>query len=636
MASEEFFSRNLTSLAAKGELPKVFGRDRVIEQVVAILLQEGKASVVLTGEPGVGKTSIVEGLALQIVAGKVPEKLRTVVIKELDANALVAGTIYHGQFEGNVKEFLDYLRANQNVILFVDELHSLMGISSDVNRQSPFVNQLKPYLARGEIRVIGASTNREFNAMSIKDGAFARRFQTVDVPEPTREEAVTIVRQVALDLASRKKVTLGPSVVEAAIDLSVRLVPDRRLPDKAIDLIKGCISQKEIQRQAESSKTSGYVQRMLDLIDRELEALEKQDWVGAAKLTEEWFLQKGGLFLTLTVADLERAINEKIGAINIDDPVVVKKIRGLEQELQKEVVGQARAIHSVCDALKRMLVLGRSVRPIGSFLFLGPTGVGKTELCRVVASNLWGQGSLLQYNMSEFGTREDASKLIGAPPGYHGYEEGGRLVRDVATKPNSVVLFDEIEKADHDIHKLLLQILEEGKLRDGTGKTCSFSQALVMMTSNVGADWISLIPADELAKSYDQMYLRVLEQLKQAFLPEIINRIDEIVIFSPLTFAEIDQILDLLLAKENERLRQNQKPALELTAAARSYVVQRGYDPTMGARPLRRALQDIVLTKLADYILENTPHGSLNLKNTLVVDFQCSEVVIRSKEATRP
>jgi ATP-dependent Clp protease ATP-binding subunit ClpC len=631
----DFFSRNLTELARDGSLGSFYGRETVLQQAVTVLAQDGKANVVFTGEPGVGKTAVVEALALRIATGNAPDSLRNASILELDTNALVAGTVYHGQFEDNAKALVDYLHAHPNVIVFMDEIHSILSLSSDQNRVSPFANFIKPYLARGEIRMIGATTNREYETMNSKDSAFTRRFIRIDVPEPSRNEAIGILRQIAEPRAQRGGVMLGDGVLEAAVDLSVRIVHDRRLPDKAIDLLTGCIGRKSAERQSGAPSKAAAAPLMLDLVDRELTAIDGQDWNTASLLVTEWFKNKAGSGLTLNVADLQKFVSERFGGFDPGDATAVQKILGLENELRVNLIGQDRAIQAVCSALKRMMALGRSVRPIGSFLFLGPTGVGKTELCRVVASRLWGKGALLQYNMSEYMERYSVAKLIGSDPGYIGYEEGGRLVRDVADKASSVVLFDEIEKAHPDVHNLLLQILEEGELRDGTGKTCSFSQTLVMLTSNIAADWISKLPKRDLADRYEDVRQHLLETLKQKIRPEIVNRIDEIVIFAPLEREHLERILTLLIAAENRQLNENDRPSIELTPQAQTLVIERGFDPSMGARPLRRALQQLVLTKLADYILEQTLHGGLTANTVLIADAKEGQILIAPKERSR-
>lgn len=629
----EFVSRNLTELARAGAFKGFRGRGGVIQHAVAVLCQDGKANIVFTGEPGVGKTAVVECLAQTIADGDVPELLRNVSIQELDVNALVAGTIYHGQFEANLKRLVDQLRADSFVILFMDELHSILSVSSDENRISPFANFIKPYLARGDIRMIGATTNREYESMNAKDAALARRFVRIDVPEPSRTEAVEILSEVALTKARQSGIMLQDGVVEAAVDLSVRRVPDRRLPDKAIDLLIGCIAKRSEERtQTRTTKGKSSSAELLGLIEQELKALEEKNWAKASDLADQWFTAKVGSNCSLTSVDLQKFAAERYGGIDSADTASVRKILNLEADLRSNLIGQDRAINAICGALKRMMALGTSVRPIGSFLFLGPTGVGKTELCRVLAQQLFGPGSLLQYNMSEYMDRHEAAKLIGSPPGYVGYEEGGRLVRDVASRPSSVVLFDEIEKAHPDIHNLLLQVLEEGKLQDGTGKSCSFSQALVILTSNIASDWISQLPAQDLTNHYGELQRTLTDRLKQEFRPEIVNRIDEIVIFSPLERAHLERILDLLLGEENRRLSENNRPSIQLTPAARQLVLNRGYDPSFGARPLRRALEQAVLTKLADFILQQTLHGNLSPKSELVADFRGAEIVILPKE----
>jgi ATP-dependent Clp protease ATP-binding subunit ClpC len=628
----DFLSRDLTELARAGAFQNFHGREKVVQQAVTVLSQNGKANVVFTGEPGVGKTAVVEVLAQRIASGTVPEPLRKTSIRELDTNALVAGTIYHGQFEANLKALIDFLLSQPSVIVFMDEIHSILSISSDENRVSPFANFIKPYLARGDIRMIGATTNREYEGMNTKDAALTRRFVRIDVPEPTRDEAIGILTQVASVHGRNTGVTLQDGAIEAAVDLSMRCMQDRRLPEKAIDLLVGCMSRKSAEQpSASAGKSRASIPQLIELVGRELKAIDKNDWGAASALAGEWFTLKSASTLILTAKDIQAFATERYGGIDSGDAKSVEKILGLEADLRNSVVGQDRAIAVVCSALKRMLALGRSARPIGSFLFLGPTGVGKTELCRVVAKKLWGNGALLQYNMSEYMERHEASKLIGSSPGYIGYEEGGRLVRDVANKPSSVVLFDEIEKAHRDVHNLLLQILEEGKLQDGTGKTCSFSQSLVMLTSNIAAEWLSRLSPVDLENRHEEIQRALLDQLKREFRPEIVNRIDEVVIFTPLERVHLECILDLLLAEENHRFKENNRPSLELSPSARQLVLDRGTDRTMGARPLRRALQQTVLTKLADYILEETLHGNLSADSEVIAENRNCEIVIVKK-----
>jgi ATP-dependent Clp protease ATP-binding subunit ClpC len=627
----KFFSRNLTDLAKNGTLPSLHSREKVIQQAITVLNQEGKASLVFTGEPGVGKTSLVEGLAQRIASKNVPEHLHNMTIHELDINALAAGTIYHGQFEENMKELIDWLLSHPSAIIFVDEFHSILSIGSDQQRVSPFANLLKPYLARGQVKMIGATTNREYEEMNAKDSALTRRFVRIDVPEPTRDEAVKILLHVGNEEARRGGILLGDGVIDAAVNLSIKYVHDRRLPDKAIDLLRGCIGKVSTERIRKATTGASSIPALLSLIDRELKALEAEEWSGAGDLASEWFRTKADSDPSLTVADLQKFAIERYGGMDSGDTNTVTKVLGLEAELRNSLIGQERAISAVSSALRRMTALGQSTRPIGSFLFLGPTGVGKTELCRAVSKQLWSGGALLQYNMSEYMTREDATKLIGSSPGYIGYGEGGRLVRDVAQKPSGVVLFDEIEKAHPDVHNLLLQILEEGKLQDSTGKVCSFAQSLVMLTSNVAAEWIATLSKEDLEQRYDEIQRVLLERLKRDFRPEIINRIDEIVIFTPLGEDDLEKILGLLIADENRMLTDNHRPSIELTAAARSAVLKRGYDPSFGARPLRRALQQMVMTRVADYLLERTMRGKATGSAGLVVDNLNGEVVIMEK-----
>jgi ATP-dependent Clp protease ATP-binding subunit ClpC len=631
----DFFSRDLTELAKQGTLGNFHGREKVLQLAVTVLALDGKSNVVFTGEPGVGKTAVVEALALRIATGKVPDSLRNASIQELDVNALAAGTMYRGQFEEKAKALVDYLLAHPNVIVFMDELHSILGVGSYTEQPSPFANFLKPHLASGKIRMIGATTNREFDAMDRKDPAFARRFTRIKVPEPSRDEAIGILRLVAEPQAKKAGLILGDGVVEAAVDLSNRFIHDRRLPDKAIDLLIGCIGAKTAVLASGPPKDVSAPPKMLELIDRELAAIEHQDWTAASLLVTEWFKNKSGSSITLTVKDLQKLVSERFGGMDSGDPAAVQKVLDLESKLRAEVIGQDRAIQAVCSAMKRMMALGRSVRPIGSFLFLGPTGVGKTELCKAVARQLWGESALLQYNMSEYMDTSGAAKLIGAAPGLVGNEEGGRLVRDVACKPSSVVLFDEIEKAHVDIPNLLLQILEEGKLQDGTGKVCSFSQTLVILTSNIAADWIAKLPKRDLVDRYDDVQQQLRELLKQQFRPELVNRIDEIVIFAPLEYADLERILTLLLAEKNRQQKENTRPLIELTQGARTLVIEKGFDPSLGARPLRHALDQLVMSEVADYILDQTMSGSLSANTVLLADAKAGRITITAREQVR-
>jgi ATP-dependent Clp protease ATP-binding subunit ClpC len=624
----DFFSRNLTELAKQGALGSFHGREKVLRQAVTVLAQDGKSNVVFTGEPGVGKTAVVEALAQRIATGNAPDSLRNASIQELDVNALEAGTMYRGQLEEKAKTLVDYLLAHPNVIVFMDELHSILGVGADPERPSPFANFLKPHLASGKIRMIGATTNREFDAMD--------RFTKIKVPEPSRDEAIGILRLVAEPQAKKAGLILGDGVVETAVDLSIRFIHDRRLPDKAIDLLTGCIGAKTAVLASGPPKDASAPPKMLDLIDRELAAIERQDWTGASVLVTEWFKNKRGSGVTLTVKDLQKLVSERFGGMDSGDPAVVQKVLRLESDLRAEIIGQDRAIQAVCSAIKLMIALGRSARPIGSFLFIGPTGVGKTELCKAVARQLWGEAGLLQYNMSEYGNPQDVAKLTGSAPGLVGHEEGGLLVRAVASKPSSVVLFDEIEKAHTDIPNLLLQILEEGKLQDGTGKVCSFSQTLVILTSNIAADWIAKLPKRDLIDRYDDVQQQLRELLKQEFRPELLNRIGEIVIFAPLEYADLERILTLLLAEKNRQQKDNSRPLIELTEGARTLVIEKGFDPSLGARPLRRALDQLVMNEVAAYILDQTLSGSLSANTVFLADAKAGRITITAREQVRP
>jgi len=588
-------------------------------------------SVILTGEPGVGKTAAIEGFAQWIIEGNFPGILVDSEIVELDMNSLVAGTEWRGQFEQKVANLLAYLRRNPRTIMFIDEIHTAVSAGGHVGQENPFVNALKPALASGEIRIIGATTNSEYDVMARRDPAFARRFARIDVPEPSRDESIVMIKPVCEQLSRETGVIVDNSAIEAAVELSIRHIPERRLPDKAIKLLRTCMSTMTVTSTGNMASKASPEQLLL-LLEREISSLTKKDWPTAGGLVNQWFDARSSTGRRIVTADdVKRSLSAAIGTVNQSSNEAIHRVLGLKAAITQRVTGQNHAINAVVSALKRMLVTGSSTRPIGSFLFLGPTGVGKTELARTIASEQWGDGSLLQLDMSEYMTPENASRLIGSSPGYVGYEEGGRLVRAVASRPQCVVLFDEIEKAHPDVHNLLLQILEEGQLVDGTGKSCSFSGTIIILTSNIGADYISSIGAEQISNRYEDIAHEALIQVKKVIKPEIVNRLDEIIVFSPLTHEQLSTILDRMIEDENRRLQDNNHVSFCLTSDSRQVVLNKGYDPTMGARPLRRALQQTVINAVSDYILEALSCNR-SLPTTLRVDYQKGSFIVLSGE----
>jgi len=632
------FGRNLTKLSADGKLDPVVGRETEVERIMQILSRRTKNNPVLVGEPGVGKTAVIEGLAQKIVNGDVPVLLRDKQIYTLDLAALVAGSKYRGEFEERLKKVMKEIAQRGDVILFIDELHNLVGAGA-AEGAIDAASILKPALARGELQTIGATTLEEYRKYLEKDSALERRFQKVVVEQPSIEETVQILKGLRDRYEAHHKVDITDESLAAAAELSDRYISDRFLPDKAIDLIDEAASRARIK-----SMTSPPIYRELEdeieQVRRDKEAsIEGQDFEKAAalrdnerkltskkrKLEEEWESGESG----------ERP---KIGEEEIADIVSMwtgipvfklteaetKKLMRMEEELHKRVIGQNEAIVSMSKAIRRARAgLRDPSRPTGSFIFLGPSGVGKTELARTLAEFLFGdEDSMTRIDMSEYMEKHAVSRLVGSPPGYVGYDEGGQLTEAIRRKPYCVLLLDEIEKAHPDVFNMLLQILEDGRLTDSQGRTVDFRHAIVIMTSNIGAQEIAKNSSlgfsandDETGMAYGDMKGRVTGELKKAFRPEFLNRIDEVIVFHKLQKDEIAQIVDLLLRHIRESLA-DRGLQLELTEAAKELLVDQGWDPTMGARPLRRAIQRYVEDPLADFVLRSEPvEGS-----TVIID----------------
>jgi ATP-dependent Clp protease ATP-binding subunit ClpC len=619
------FGRNLTKQSAEGKLDPVVGRQTEIERLMQILSRRTKNNPVLIGEPGVGKTAVVEGLAARIATNQVPELLKNKQIYTLDLAALVAGSKYRGEFEERLKKVMKEIMQRGDIILFIDELHNLVGAGA-AEGAIDAASILKPALARGELQTIGATTLDEYRKYLERDAALERRFQQVRVEEPTVDDTVQILRGLRDRYEAHHRVKITDEALHASAELADRYIQDRHLPDKAIDLIDEAASririrsmsappryrelEEEIDRvrkEKEDSIEAQEFEKAASLRDKErkltqkkreleeqwrnAESLEEQPEVGEEEIADIVSMWTGIPVFKLTEAESQRLIR-------------------MEEELHKRVVGQEEAIVAVSKSIRRARAgIKDPKRPTGSFIFLGPSGVGKTELARTLAEFLFGdEDALIQVDMSEYMEKHSVSRLVGSPPGYIGYDEGGQLTEAVRRKPYSVVLMDEIEKAHPDVFNILLQILEEGKLTDAQGRRVDFRNTIVIMTSNIGAGSISKNQAfgfsvgDEGGLSYDEMKSRVMGELKKVFRPELLNRIDEIIVFHKLTKEEIKTIIDLLLKRLREQMATHEV-TVELTEEAKELLVEKGYDPAMGARPLRRAIQRYIEDPMADYVL---------------------------------
>src|ERR1700728_3941892 len=630
------FGRNLTKLAAEGKLDPCVGRETEIERIMQILSRRTKNNPVLVGEPGVGKTAVVEGLAQRITSSEVPELLKNKQIYTLDLAALVAGSKYRGEFEERLKKVMKEITQRGDIILFIDELHNLVGAGA-AEGAIDAASILKPALARGELQTIGATTLEEFRKYLERDSALERRFQKIIVEQPSTEETVQILKGLRDRYEQHHKVTITDEALEAAAELADRYISDRQLPDKAIDLIDEAASRMRIK-----SMTSPPVYRELEEEIEETrrakeEAIESQEFEKAAKLRDdERRLSQKKRDLAEQWEAGESTERPSIGEEEIADIVSMwtgipvfklteaetAKLMRMEEELHKRVIGQHPAIEVVSKAIRRSRAgLKDPKRPTGSFVFLGPSGVGKTELARTLAEFLFGdEEAMVRIDMSEYMEKHAVSRLVGSPPGYIGYDEGGQLTEAVRRKPYCVLLLDEIEKAHSDVFNILLQILEDGRLTDAQGRTVDFRHAIVIMTSNIGAAEIArntplgfAVSDDETGITYDDMKNRIMGELKKVFRPEFLNRIDDVIVFHKLQKEEIKQIVELLLLRIRESMAERE---LELTESAKDLLVDKGWDPAMGARPLRRAIQRYIEDPLADFVLRE----QLTPGATVVVD----------------
>jgi ATP-dependent Clp protease ATP-binding subunit ClpC len=620
------FGRDLTEIAAKGELDPVIGRSEEIERVIQILCRRSKNNPVLIGEAGVGKTAIAEGLAQEIVAGNVPELLAGKRVITLDLALMVAGTKYRGQFEERIKAVMDEIRKNKNIILFIDELHTIVGAGSAEGAMDAS-NIIKPALSRGELQCIGATTLNEYRKYIEKDSALERRFQSVKVEAPSVEDTILILKGLRPKYEAHHKAVITDSALEAAAKLSDRYLTGRFLPDKAIDVMDEAGSRARIGVMTRPPSTKE-LEAEIDRVRGEKEAaIKAQDFEKAAALRDTEKKAKDDLETSLAAWRKERDEREVVVGdeeimhvlskwtgvpLNRMEQKETQKLLAMEEDLKKRVIGQDEAVHAISKALRRSRAdLKDPRRPIGSFIFLGPTGVGKTFLARSLAEFMFGDpDAIIQIDMSEYMEKFTSSRLIGSPPGYVGYEEGGQLSEAVRRRPYSVVLFDEIEKAHPDVMHLLLQILEEGTVTDSLGRKIDFRNTIIILTSNVGAELIKKqttlgFGAPKHDEGYDTMQGKIMEETKRVFKPEFLNRLDDIIVFHTLSKEMLTRIVDLEVAKVASRIK-DKEIILTLDAASHEFLIEKGYDPTYGARPMRRAVERYLEDPMAEEILRGS------------------------------
>ncbi len=644
------YGTDLTKKAQEGKLDPVIGRTSQIERVIQILSRRSKNNPCLIGEPGVGKTAIVEGLAQKIVAGDVPELLKDKRVVSVDISSMVAGAKYRGDFEERIKKSLDEVKKAGDVILFIDEIHTIVGAGSAEGAVDA-ANILKPLLARGEIQVIGATTLSEYRKYIEKDAALERRFSQVMVTEPTEEDTIKILEGLRDRYEAHHNVKITDEAIKAAVELSVRYINDRFLPDKAIDLIDEAASRVKMKTYTKPEELRKIEEEIEKVTKEKEEAIATQNFETAAKLRDiekskkeelaekqkKWKDSNTKKVMNLTKEDIASvvAIWTGIPANKITE-TENEKLRKLEEILHKRVVGQDEAVETVAKAIRRGRVgLKDPNRPIGSFLFLGPTGVGKTELAKSLAEAMFGnENSMIRIDMSEFMEQHSVAKLIGSPPGYVGYDEGGQLTEKVRRKPYCVILFDEVEKAHPDVMNMLLQILDDGRLTDAQGRTVNFKNTIIIMTSNIGARLITDSTklgfsqnedkSKEAQKEYEDTKKAVMAEVKKQFRPEFINRIDDIIVFHKLSDDNIKKIIDIMLKNVEKRL-EAQEMKIEITDEVKNLIAKKGVDKAYGARPLKRAIQSMVEDKIAEGILDGTIKNGQ--KSKLVV--QGDEVIVK-------
>jgi len=647
------FSIDLTAMAKEGKIDPIIGRDKEIQRMVQILNRRTKNNPVLIGDPGIGKTAIVEGLAMKIVAKDVPHNLMDKRIMVLNPSTMVAGTKYRGEFEERINQVVAEVTKARDVILFIDELHTLVGAGS-AEGSLDAANILKPALARGDLQLIGATTIDEYRKHIEKDAALERRFQPILVKEPTPLETIGILMGIKKKYEEYHKVIFLPEAIEAAVSLSVRYINDRFLPDKAIDLIDEAASAVRITAGLAQPKVAEEREQLEKLIREKELAVEKQSYEEAAKMRAQELklkkkieaVQKGdsngdrATWPKVTVSEIAKIVslwtNIPVGELASEE---IKNLTNLKKSLQTRIIGQDEAIEAISSSIQRSRVqIGNPDRPMGSFMFLGPTGVGKTELAKVLAEEVFqDKDALVHIDMSEFMEKHNVSRLVGAPAGYIGYEEGGKLTETIRRKPYSVVLLDEVEKAHPDVMNILLQILEDGFLTDAKGRKVSFKNTVVILTSNIGTGLMNRqakvgFSASEGASSsaYEILKEKVLEDLKKNFRPEFINRIDKIIVFKPLSKEDIRRIVDLQLKQLTNRLAK-QKITLDISPSARDLIAEQGFEPESGARPVRRVIQNTIEDGLAEGILK----GRFGKNSVVKIEKRGSKIVLHNADEAK-
>lgn len=646
------YSRDLTDEARNSKCDPVIGREKEIQRVIQILSRRTKNNPLLIGEPGVGKTAIVEGLSQCIVKGEVPFNLLKKRVLILDLGALIAGTKYRGDFEDRMKKIMNEVKLDKNILLFIDEIHTIIGAGGQAG-QMDASNMLKPALSRGEIQIIGATTRKEYRKYLEKDSAFERRFQIVKIEEPDDTETFDILKGVQKKYEDYHNVKYEDDVIPLIVKLSHRYIPERFLPDKAIDILDEAGAQKKITEEARPSELADLEKSIEDLIEEKKNLVKEQKYEKAAEVRDKvvalkerldifskyWKENNGRIEKSVTVSDVCRVVSQMTGIpISELDISETKRLINMEKEIHKTVIGQNEAIKLISSCVRRNRAGISSLRrPIGSFIFLGPTGVGKTKLAKTLAEFLFGtEDALIRIDMSDYMERHTASRLVGAPPGYIGYEEGGVLTEKIRQHPYSVILFDEIEKAHPDVFNLLLQILEEGELSDGIGHNVSFKNTVIIMTSNAGAR--EIISQGKIGFStpngmngdldYENIKNSAVLELKKMMRPELINRIDEIVVFGGLSREEVGQILDVQLKELSDRVEEK-FITLNVKKGARNYLIENGYDPEMGARPMRRLIQREIEDPLSIMILSKEVGSS----DEIVVDAKNGKLTVSFKKA---
>ncbi|MDV2686723.1 ATP-dependent protease ATP-binding subunit ClpC [Alkalihalophilus lindianensis] len=644
-------ARDLTAIAREESLDPVIGRSKEIERVIQVLSRRTKNNPVLIGEPGVGKTAIAEGLAQAIVANEVPETLRNKRVMTLDMGTVVAGTKYRGEFEDRLKKVMDEIRQAGNVILFIDELHTLIG-AGGAEGAIDASNILKPSLARGELQCIGATTLDEYRKYIEKDAALERRFQPIRVNEPTLEESVLILKGLRDRYEAHHRVTITDEAIEESVKMSDRYISDRFLPDKAIDLIDEAASKVRLRSYTAPPNLKELEGRLEETRKEKDAAVQSQEFEKAASLRDteqrlreeleemknEWKKKQGQEDTEVVVEDIAQVVASWTG-IPVSKLAEEETDRLLKMEsiLHERIVGQEEAVVSISKAVRRARAgLKDPKRPIGSFIFLGPTGVGKTELARAVAETLFGdEDAVIRIDMSEYMEKHATSRLVGSPPGYVGHEDGGQLTEKVRRKPYSVILLDEIEKAHPEVFNILLQVLEDGRLTDSKGRTVDFRNTAIIMTSNVGASTLKRnkylgFTTESEGQEYKDMKGKVMEELKRSFRPEFLNRIDEIIVFHSLEKKHVREIITLMADQLKQRL-QEQGIEFELTEAAKDKITDLGYDPEYGARPLRRALQKQVEDRLSEELLK----GTIFKGQKAIIDVRDDELIVETRESAQ-